>query len=159
VVVGFNILGCLIPAYLSVFSLFQCLRSANTPLKYCLNLVSATFGPKLGLRQMCQARYSFGFYGVTIPAFLNGLTIFGFSVLNCILGGETLSSASIEIAEDGTPARGGMSRNVGIVVVSIVSLFVSILLLVHLCQNKIRKTSFQCFMSQISFCGWRVLNL
>ncbi|KAF8306362.1 purine-cytosine permease [Clavulina sp. PMI_390] len=110
VIVGFNVLGCLLPAYF------------------------ATFGPKLGLRQMCQARYSFGFYWVTIPAFLNSTTMFGFMVLNCILGGQTLSSASIAMASDGTPAGGGMSWDVGIVVVGIVSLF-------------------------ISFCGFRVLNL
>jgi purine-cytosine permease-like protein len=63
---------------------------------------------------------------VTVPALLNSLTMFGFMVLNCILGGQTLPSASIKFADDGTPAGGGMSRDVGIVVVSIMSLFVSI---------------------------------
>jgi NCS1 nucleoside transporter family len=54
----------------------------------------------------------------------------GFMILNCILGGETLSAASLSSAADSS----GMSWDVGIVIVSIISLF-------------------------ISFCGYRVLNI
>lgn len=74
---------------------------------------------------MCQARYSFGFWGATIPAFLNLVTMFGFMVLNCILGGETLSSASVMLGSDGLPTSGGMSWDIGIVIVALISLFVS----------------------------------
>ncbi|KAI0360560.1 cytosine-purine permease [Trametes cingulata] len=82
-----------------------------------------TWGPKLGLRQMCQARYSFGYYGVIVPSIFNLCSMMGFCILNCILGGQTLSSIS----------DGRLSWSVGIVVISIISLFVS-------------------------FCGYRVLG-
>ncbi|KAH8097070.1 NCS cytosine-purine permease [Cristinia sonorae] len=74
-----------------------------------------TWGPKLGLRQMCQARYSFGYYGV-IPICIFDLASFcGFCILNFILGGQTLSSVS----------GGTLSWNVGIVVIGIISLLIS----------------------------------
>ncbi|KAI0746911.1 NCS cytosine-purine permease [Daedaleopsis nitida] len=75
----------------------------------------STWGPKLGLRQMCQARYSFGYYAVAIPAIFNLCGMLGFSILNAILGGQTLSSIS----------DGRLSWSVGIVVITIVSLLVS----------------------------------
>lgn len=53
------------------------------------------------------------------------ISMFGFMTLNCILGGETLSSASVFLHKDGTQAGGGISWDVGIVIVAIVSLFVS----------------------------------
>ncbi|KAG7086332.1 hypothetical protein E1B28_002295 [Marasmius oreades] len=83
----------------------------------------ATWGPRLGLRQMVQARYSFGYYGVMVPCILNLVNLFGFCILNCILGGQTLASV----------ADGHLSWSVGIVIVAIISLFVS-------------------------FCGYNVLN-
>ena len=60
---------------------------------------------------MCQARYSFGYvilfvwsyfhpnpacsyYGVIIPSIFNLCSMTGFSILNCILGGQTLASIS-----------------------------------------------------------------
>ncbi|KAK7222397.1 hypothetical protein V2G26_010400 [Clonostachys chloroleuca] len=39
------------------------------------------FGVKLGLRQMIQARFSFGKYGVAIPLILNIATLFGYAIL------------------------------------------------------------------------------
>ncbi|PSR97591.1 hypothetical protein PHLCEN_2v4298 [Hermanssonia centrifuga] len=74
-----------------------------------------TWGPKLGLRQMCQSRYSFGFFGVIIPSIFNLASMCGFCILNCILGGQTLSSVS----------GGGLSWTVGIVIISVISLLVS----------------------------------
>lgn len=50
-----------------------------------------------------------------LPALLNAATMMGFMILNCILGGETLASVS----------DGSLSWNVGIVIIAIVSLFVS----------------------------------
>ncbi|KAK7683187.1 hypothetical protein QCA50_013860 [Cerrena zonata] len=80
-----------------------------------------TWGPKLGLRQMCQARYSFGYYGTIIPSILNLASMSGFCILNCILGGQTLSSLS----------NGNLSWSVGIVIISVISLLVSF------CGNKV----------------------
>ncbi|TDL19554.1 cytosine-purine permease [Rickenella mellea] len=91
VVLFFNLLCCIPPAYLT------------------------TWGPKLGLRQMCQARFSFGYYGAIVPSVLNLVTMSGFMILNCILGGQTLSSVS----------NGHLSWSVGIVIIAFVSLFIS----------------------------------
>ncbi|KLO11397.1 NCS cytosine-purine permease [Schizopora paradoxa] len=74
-----------------------------------------TWGPKLGLRQMCQARYSFGYYGVIILSVINLATMTGFMILNCILGGQTLASVT----------NGSLSWSVGIVIIAVVSLLVS----------------------------------
>lgn len=70
----------------------------------------------------------------------------GFTILNCILGGQTLSAATVH--RDGS---GGVSWNVGIVVIAVVSLLVSpptlpVCSLLTVCT------------AQISFCGYRVLN-
>lgn len=75
----------------------------------------ATWGPRTGLRQMCQARYSFGYYGVILPCIFNLIGMFGFSILNSILGGQTLASVS----------DGNLSWSVGIVIVALISLVVS----------------------------------
>ncbi|KDR72652.1 hypothetical protein GALMADRAFT_252819 [Galerina marginata CBS 339.88] len=74
-----------------------------------------TWGPKLGMRQMIISRYSFGYYGVIIPCILNLIGMIGFSILNCILGGQTLASVSSH----------NISWTVGIVVIAIISLLVS----------------------------------
>ncbi|KAF7969611.1 hypothetical protein HWV62_26857 [Athelia sp. TMB] len=91
VILFFNMLCCALPAYLT------------------------TWGPKLGLRQMVQARYSFGYFGVVIPCIFNLIGMCGFSILNSILGGQTLSAVS----------GGGLSWTVGIVIIVIVSLLIS----------------------------------
>ncbi|KAI0089670.1 NCS cytosine-purine permease [Irpex rosettiformis] len=91
VILFFNLLCSAVPAYLS------------------------TWGPKLGLRQMCQARYSFGYFGVIIPCILNLIGMCGFCILNGILGGQTLSSVS----------DGNLSWSVGIVIIAVLSLLVS----------------------------------
>jgi len=73
----------------------------------------ATWGPKLGLRQMCTARYTFGYYGVMLPSLLFVLNGVSFCVLNCILGGQALASIA------------NISWTVGIVIIAVISLFVS----------------------------------
>ena len=60
---------------------------------------------------VCRFRY----YIVVLPAILNLITMMGFMILNCILGGETLASVS----------GGRISWNVGIIVIALASLFVS----------------------------------
>lgn len=76
-----------------------------------------TLGPVLGMRQMVQARYAFGYFPALLPALCNCITMLGFLAINAILGGQTLALAS----------GGSMSWNVGIVVVGIISLLLSFL--------------------------------
>lgn len=91
VILFFNLLCSALPAYLT------------------------TWGPKLGLRQMCQARYSFGYFGVIIASVINLAVMCGYCILNCILGGQTLSSIT----------NGNLSWTVGIVIIAVISLLVS----------------------------------
>ncbi|QLI69389.1 Purine-cytosine permease fcyB [Metarhizium brunneum] len=88
----------------------------------CFNLLAAiaagylaTFGPKTGMRQMIHARYSFGRYFVSIPVLLNLATMTGFNAIICVVGGQCLSAIS----------SGTITPNVGIVVISVLSLIVS----------------------------------
>ncbi|KAL1742518.1 permease for cytosine/purines, uracil, thiamine, allantoin-domain-containing protein [Schizophyllum fasciatum] len=74
-----------------------------------------TWGPKTGMRQMVQARYSFGYFGVILPCILNLIGMCGFCILNSILGGQTLASVSSH----------NLSWTVGIVIITVVSLFIS----------------------------------
>ncbi len=91
VILFFNILSCIIPGYLS------------------------TLGPKTGLRQMIQARYSFGRYLVSIPVLLNLATMTGFTVIIFITGGQCLAAVS----------NGSISPTAGIIIIGIISLVVS----------------------------------
>ncbi|VDC07411.1 unnamed protein product [Peniophora sp. CBMAI 1063] len=75
----------------------------------------ATWGPKLGMRQMCASRYTFGYWGTAVPSVLSLMNGFGFSILNCVLGGQALSSVS----------GGSLSWTVGIVIIAIISLIIS----------------------------------
>ncbi|KAK4191713.1 putative purine-cytosine permease [Podospora australis] len=91
IVIFFTFLTTLLPAYLS------------------------TLGPKMGMRQMVQARYSYGRYLVTIPVFLNLATMTGFSIIICVIGGQCLSAV----------ADGNLSVTVGIVIIAVVTLIIS----------------------------------
>ncbi|KAK2752204.1 hypothetical protein FQN55_008094 [Onygenales sp. PD_40] len=91
VILFFNLLCTVPPAYLSIL------------------------GPKTGLRQMIQARYSFGIYCVYILVLLNLATVSGFTVIDCVIGGQTLAAVN----------TGAISVNVGIVIVSILALCIS----------------------------------
>ncbi|KAK4225018.1 putative purine-cytosine permease [Podospora fimiseda] len=75
----------------------------------------ATLGPKLGMRQMVQARYSYGYYLVSIPVFLNIATMTGFCVIIMVIGGQCLSAV----------ADGNLSVSVGIVIMSVLTLIIS----------------------------------
>ena len=86
----FNLLGNLLPAYLG------------------------TFGPKLGMRQMTIARYSFGYYPVFFACLLNFVGMIGFCSLNAASGGQVLSAVS----------NGSLSSSVGIVIIAVIALFV-----------------------------------
>ncbi|KAF9236040.1 permease for cytosine/purines, uracil, thiamine, allantoin-domain-containing protein [Melanogaster broomeanus] len=91
VILFFNLLACALPAYLN------------------------TWGPRTGMRQMIQSRYSFGYYGIIPAAILNLIGLCGFNILNCILGGQALASVSND----------NMSWTVGIVIIALLSLFIS----------------------------------
>ncbi|KAI1814550.1 permease for cytosine/purines, uracil, thiamine, allantoin-domain-containing protein [Poronia punctata] len=75
----------------------------------------STFGSRTGLRQMLQARYTFGFYLCSIIVLLNLATISGFGIISCVLGGSTLAAVS----------DGEIDSTVGIVIIGLVGLFVS----------------------------------
>ncbi|KAF8991744.1 cytosine-purine permease, partial [Cyathus striatus] len=75
----------------------------------------AIWGPKLGMRQMIISRYSFGYFGIMLPCLLNLIGLCGFSILNCILGGQALASIT----------NGRLSWTVGIIITALISLLVS----------------------------------
>jgi len=54
----------------------------------------AVFGPRLGLRQMTIARFSFGYYTAWVPVILNVIACIGWSTINSIVGGQTLRAVS-----------------------------------------------------------------
>ncbi|RYO98455.1 hypothetical protein DL763_002191 [Monosporascus cannonballus] len=74
-----------------------------------------TLGPKTGLRQMIQARYSFGRYLVSVPVILNLATLTGFCVITCVVGGQCLSAVR----------DGSVSEAVGIVIIGLLALLIS----------------------------------
>ncbi|KAF7318599.1 Cytosine-purine permease [Mycena chlorophos] len=77
----------------------------------------ATFGPKLGLRQMTSARYSWGWHGAKIVALLNCIACVGWSTINSIAGAQTLRV----VADD------NISDAAGVVIIAIVTLAVGLL--------------------------------
>ncbi|KAI0692723.1 permease for cytosine/purines, uracil, thiamine, allantoin-domain-containing protein [Cytidiella melzeri] len=74
----------------------------------------AVFGPKLGTRSMVQSRFSWGYYGAIIPSILNALSTQGYLIINCIIGGQTLSSVSSHL-----------NPTTGIVITGLISLAVT----------------------------------
>ncbi|KAK4214854.1 hypothetical protein QBC37DRAFT_282898 [Rhypophila decipiens] len=74
-------------------------------------------GMETGMRQLVQARYSFGRYLVTVPLLLNAATITGFSLISSIVGGQTIAALDPET----------VSVNIGIVITCLVSFAVSLL--------------------------------
>lgn len=73
-IVFFNLFSCGMPSYFAVF------------------------GPRLGLRQMAIARYSYGLIGAILPAFLNLVTFVGFCAINgesCLRVGSTRQTSPI----------------------------------------------------------------
>ncbi|PFH47295.1 hypothetical protein AMATHDRAFT_67950 [Amanita thiersii Skay4041] len=73
----------------------------------------AVFGPKLGMRGMVQARYSWGYYAAVIPSLLNVFSMQGFLIANCIIGGQVLASISDKL-----------NATLGIVIIGVLSLII-----------------------------------
>lgn len=86
------VIGCLVPAY------------------------TATMGAKSGLRQMVSSRFLFGWWGVRFVALICIVGGVGWSVVNCVLGGQVLAAVS----------SGKLLLSVGIVIIAIVSLIVAV---------------------------------
>lgn len=84
-------------------------------LSTCAPAYLATLGPKTGMRQMIQARYSFGRYLVSVPVLLNLATLTGFIIIICVVGGQCLAAIS-----DGT-----VTPNAGIVIIALLGLLIS----------------------------------
>ncbi|KAI1371590.1 permease for cytosine/purines, uracil, thiamine, allantoin-domain-containing protein [Hypoxylon crocopeplum] len=93
----------------SLVILFFCLLTAAIP------AYLGTLGPKTGLRQMIQARFSFGRYLVSVPVILNLATLTGFCVVICVIGGQCLSAV----------AGGSLTPAVGIVIMGLLALLIS----------------------------------
>lgn len=88
----FNVLTAIPVAYLCV-ALYP-FRFHLLTFWLTLHPRSSTLGPKTGLRQMVQARYSFGMVCVSLPVLLNIFTLGGYCVFNAILGAQTLAGVS-----------------------------------------------------------------
>ncbi|KAI5859978.1 permease for cytosine/purines, uracil, thiamine, allantoin-domain-containing protein [Durotheca rogersii] len=88
---------------------FFCLLTAAIP------AYLGTLGPQTGLRQMIQARYSFGRYLVSVPVVLNLATLTGFCVVICVVGGQCLSAVT----------GGSLAPAVGIVLMGLLALLIS----------------------------------
>lgn len=67
------------------------------------------------MRQMIQARYSFGRYIVSIPVLLNLATLTGFIIIICVVGGQCLSAIS----------SGNLTPNAGVVIIALLGLLIS----------------------------------
>jgi len=88
---------------------FFCMLTAAMP------AYLGTLGPKTGLRQMIQARFSFGRYGVSVPVVLNLATLTGYCVISCVIGGQCLSAIS----------EGTLTPVIGIVIIGVACLLIS----------------------------------
>lgn len=85
------IIGCLVPAYTS------------------------TMGSKSGCRQMVSARFLFGNWGVKFVSLICIVGGIGWSIVNCVLGGQILSAINNDV-----------DLAVGIVVISTISLIIAV---------------------------------
>ncbi|KAF2023725.1 hypothetical protein EK21DRAFT_80214 [Setomelanomma holmii] len=75
-----------------------------------------TWGPKTGMRQLVQARFSFGKYFVSVLVLLNLATLTGFCVVDSIIGGQALSAV-----KNGET----ISATVGIVIIALLALIIA----------------------------------
>ncbi|CCE73003.1 Piso0_000012 [Millerozyma farinosa CBS 7064] len=83
-------LGCVVPAFCSIM------------------------GPKSGCRQIVSAKFLFGTWGIKAIAVLVIISGVGWSVINCVLGGQLLASMS------------DVPLVAGIIIISLLSLFVAV---------------------------------
>jgi len=74
-----------------------------------------TFGPRLGLRQIILTRFSFGWYGSKLVAFVNTVTELGWCLVGVVVGGQILNFIS----------NGACPTIVGIIILSVLSFVVA----------------------------------
>ncbi|SNX86262.1 related to purine-cytosine permease [Melanopsichium pennsylvanicum] len=109
-----------------------------------------TFGPKLGVRQMIQCRYSFGYFGASIICLLNAASMLGYCILDLIIGGQTLSAVSSR--SDGSST---LTPDVGIVVAACIALVVSFsgIRILHYFERFFWLPTLICFLILIGVAG------
>lgn len=73
-------------------------------------------GPRSGCRQMVSARFLFGWWTVKLVCLVSMIGVLGWSVVNCVVGGQILSAMS----------NGSIPLVVAIVVIAVVSLLIAI---------------------------------
>lgn len=73
-------------------------------------------GPRSGCRQMVGARFLFGWWFVKLVSLVSIIGVGGWSVVNCVVGGQILASMS----------SGKVPLVVGIIIIAVVSLVVAI---------------------------------
>ncbi|ABN65447.1 predicted protein [Scheffersomyces stipitis CBS 6054] len=73
-------------------------------------------GPRSGCRQMVGARFLFGWWFVKLVSLVSIIGVMGWSVVNCVVGGQILASIS----------DGKIPLVVGIVIIAVISLAVAI---------------------------------
>ena len=81
----------------------------------------ATMGPQSGCRQLVTARYLFGWWLVKFVGLIAIIGGMGWSVVNCVVGGEMLAAIS----------DGKIPIWIGIIIVTLVSFFVAIFGIKH----------------------------
>ncbi|KAF4964865.1 hypothetical protein FSARC_7256 [Fusarium sarcochroum] len=94
IIIFFNIVTCIPPAFISIG------------------------GYQTGMRQMVQARYSFGLYLGVIPILLNAGTVTGFTLVGSIVSGQAIASVN---------ETANISVNVGIGIVCTLSFVMAFL--------------------------------
>jgi len=105
-----------------------------------------TFGPKFGLRQIVQSRYSFGYFGASVVALLCAASLIAYCIINSILGGTTLTAVS---------SNGSLSPTVGIVIIAVLSFAVSFCgyRVLHFIESFIWFPTLICFILLTAFAG------
>jgi len=88
---------------------------------------TSILGPKSGLRQMVGSRFFFGWYFSRVCCFINFISVCGFSIINCVFGGQILNAMS----------DGKCPIEVGIVIISVCSGIIAIvgIKLVHAAEK------------------------
>ncbi|WFD20228.1 hypothetical protein MCAP1_002472 [Malassezia caprae] len=121
-IVAFSLVTALVPAYFT------------------------TFGMNLGVRQIVQSRYSFGYFGACLPGFLVAATQVMYNISNVILGGQTLKAVS---------PHDSMSSIVGIVILSIIAFVVCFFggRIMHYFESIFWIPALICFILLASFAG------
>ncbi|KAK0636958.1 permease for cytosine/purines, uracil, thiamine, allantoin-domain-containing protein [Bombardia bombarda] len=124
--VFFTCLLCLLPVptgMLATLEFGMSLRDSSLVILFfaLLTCIPPAFmgigGMETGLRQLVQARYSFGRYLITVPLLLNAATVTGFSLVSAVVGGQTIASLNPD----------NVSVNIGIIITCLVSFAVSLL--------------------------------